>query len=230
VSDSSAICTVDQKEDGLCDSVWHVEATNMQNQSSLNFSAPVFRNSKGLYSVEFYLPAETEAGNYRVTIINVDDIYGNASAQLLNPPMFNVLDEHHLKLKVEEIVVPLLDANQPRKQRYVGAVIGVIQHDKNFVFGLGKISSENSEPPGAKNFFEIGSIAKVFTGMALARAVTENRLRLDDEAGSVLPEIAFPSFEDNQITLKHLATHASSLDRVSSNLIPANPLRSVQRL
>lgn len=70
-----------------------------------------------------------------------------------------------------------------------------------------------------KVVFEIGSISKVFTGLLLAQAVTEGKVRLDTKLAEVvdgeLDHAADPRI--GAITLRQLATHTSGLPRLPGN-------------
>jgi D-alanyl-D-alanine-carboxypeptidase/D-alanyl-D-alanine-endopeptidase len=68
-------------------------------------------------------------------------------------------------------------------------------------------------PVDETSVFEIGSVSKVFAGLALAEAVAAGEARLDQEVGTLLPDDppaigleALPS-----ITLAELATHSAGL-------------------
>lgn len=85
------------------------------------------------------------------------------------------------------------------------------------------------EPPGTppeRVIFEIGSISKVFTGLLLAQAVIEKKLRLDQTLQEVLGAKAkFSDPRVGAITLKQLATHTSGLPRLPDNLSEAGGLK-----
>lgn len=58
----------------------------------------------------------------------------------------------------------------------------------------------------------IGSISKTFTGVALMQAVEEGKLSLDADVNVYLPfKVANPSFPDQPISLRQLATHTSGI-------------------
>lgn len=60
--------------------------------------------------------------------------------------------------------------------------------------------------------YEIGSITKVFTGILLAKAIREGRVRLDDPITRYVPALASnKSLAEHPVTLRHLATHTSGL-------------------
>jgi len=70
----------------------------------------------------------------------------------------------------------------------------------------------------ADTLFELGSITKTFTAIALAREIDAGQLRLDQPIRELLP----PGFElpepARDITLRHLTTHTSGFPRLASNM------------
>jgi D-alanyl-D-alanine-carboxypeptidase/D-alanyl-D-alanine-endopeptidase len=70
--------------------------------------------------------------------------------------------------------------------------------------------------------FEIGSITKAFTAMALADMVRRGEVGLNDPIEKFLPSgVTAPFRGDRHITLLDLATQSSGLPRSPSNLMPA---------
>jgi len=68
------------------------------------------------------------------------------------------------------------------------------------------------ELPNARTLYEIGPISSTFTGLLLAQAITERKLRLNDELRRY-PSYALPNlqFGGQYIRLKHLIGHTSGL-------------------
>ncbi len=81
-----------------------------------------------------------------------------------------------------------------------------------------------AEPDGIpveKRVFEIGSISKVFTGLLLAGAVEEKKLRLDSTLKELLGKgLTFADPKVGEITLLELSTHTSGLPRLPGNMGP----------
>lgn len=70
----------------------------------------------------------------------------------------------------------------------------------------------------AKVFFtpstimNIASISKTFTGVCIMKAVEEGKVSLDEDINNYLPfKVINPNFPSEKITLRHLATHTSSI-------------------
>jgi D-alanyl-D-alanine-carboxypeptidase/D-alanyl-D-alanine-endopeptidase len=124
-----------------------------------------------------------------------------------------------LAAEVGTLVRPRIEAG-----RSVGIVVGVVRDGRSEVFGFGRPSIEDDEPPDGRTVFEIGSISKVFTAIALADMAREGLVALDDPVASLLPEgTRVPDHDGHAITLRTLANHTSGLP----TLIPKVLARAV---
>ena len=120
-----------------------------------------------------------------------------------------------LRGRVQALVQPMLE-----KKQSVGVVVGVIEAGRTHVFGFGREVLGGDKPPDGKTIFEIGSVTKVFTSLALADMAEEGLVRLDDPVQRYLPEeVKVASRSGREITLEDLATHTSGLPRIPGNLI-----------
>ncbi|WP_157964083.1 serine hydrolase domain-containing protein [Actinocorallia populi] len=66
--------------------------------------------------------------------------------------------------------------------------------------------------------FEIGSLTKVFTALALARMVVAGKAGLDEPVAELL-DAPVPERDGEHITLRHLATHTSGLPRLPKGML-----------
>lgn len=131
-----------------------------------------------------------------------------------------------------------------------GVAIGIIDHGERRVFTYGAARPDS--------IFQIGSITKTFTGLALAQLAAQGKLKLDDPIRPILfPDLnseagvpasgacgagvpacgagvpARPPLTSTQITLLDLATHQSGLPSVPENLDPtdtSNPFADYDRV
>jgi serine-type D-Ala-D-Ala carboxypeptidase/endopeptidase len=106
-------------------------------------------------------------------------------------------------------------------RRHVGAVAGLLDvADGQPLFAsTGRLRVAGGLTPDADTTFEIGSITKTFTALALAQAVVGGRLSLDTPVRDLLPAgTAVPSRDGVEITLEHLARHTSGLPRSPQRL------------
>lgn len=102
------------------------------------------------------------------------------------------------------------------KHYKVGAAIGIInkqQEELHFFYGT-KVLSKNDRPD-ENTIFQIGSITKTFTGSLLADKVISGSLNLEDHVSECIPSnhVNMPTYEDKEITLKHLVTHSSGIPK-----------------
>jgi CubicO group peptidase (beta-lactamase class C family) len=97
----------------------------------------------------------------------------------------------------------------------IGAAI-IINKKLVWTKGYGYADKESMIPFTPKTVMNIASISKTFTGVCLMKVVEEGKLSLDEDINVYLPfKIVNPNFPNEKITLRHLATHTSSLtDRV----------------
>jgi serine-type D-Ala-D-Ala carboxypeptidase/endopeptidase len=96
-----------------------------------------------------------------------------------------------------------------------GVVIGVIDHGERRVFTYGAARADS--------IFEIGSVTKTFTALALAQLAVQRKVSLDEPLRPILfPDITAKP-DEAEITLLDLATHRSGLPSVPDNLVPKDP-------
>jgi D-alanyl-D-alanine-carboxypeptidase/D-alanyl-D-alanine-endopeptidase len=106
-------------------------------------------------------------------------------------------------------------------RRHVGAVAGILDlaDGQPRISGTGSLRAANGPAPDADTTFEIGSITKTFTALALAHAVVTGRLSLDTPVRDILPTGTAVPFRDAvEITVEHLARHTSGLPRSPQRL------------
>lgn len=99
--------------------------------------------------------------------------------------------------------------------RHVGVVVAAFAGPETVITGHGTTGLDGA--PGEDTVFQIGSITKVFTALALADAVTRQELSLDTLLSTHFPEAG--SGRASSITLGHLATHASGLPRMPQGFL-----------
>jgi CubicO group peptidase (beta-lactamase class C family) len=97
-------------------------------------------------------------------------------------------------------------------------VVGITQKGKRAVLGLGGVGAANPALPDAETLFEIGSVTKVFTAVALAQLEAEGKVKLTDTLRASLPEKVALARSMEPITLLSLATHTSGLPRLPGNV------------
>ena len=100
-------------------------------------------------------------------------------------------------------------------------VIGVVDGAGTTYFSFGSTALSGGQPVGPRTMYEIGSITKVFTSLALADMVVHGQAGLDDPLQRYLPnDVKAPERSGKVITLRLLAAQRSGLPRMPSNFAP----------
>ncbi len=103
----------------------------------------------------------------------------------------------------------------------VGVVIGVVDAAGTRYYSYGSTAMQGGRPVDEHSVYEIGSITKVFTALALAEMVRRGEVALDDPVQRFLPEGAvMPGQPDKPITLRLLSAQRSGLPRMPTNFAP----------
>lgn len=96
-----------------------------------------------------------------------------------------------------------------------------VVHDQEVVWagGLGYADRESKKPAGADTIYGIGSISKLFTGIAMLQLRDQGKLHLDDPVDRHLPWFYLKqTYPDSPpITIRGLLTHSSGLPRDVGN-------------
>ncbi len=97
--------------------------------------------------------------------------------------------------------------------RFIGLGLGLIKEGEiEFADGFGFADVKEQISYSAKHVQPIGSVSKLFIGLAVAKSIEQGYFNLDTEINSILPfEINHPSFPDQPITIFHLVTHTSGI-------------------
>jgi CubicO group peptidase (beta-lactamase class C family) len=99
-----------------------------------------------------------------------------------------------------------------------GMIIAVVDSSATRFFSYG-VTARDGAPVNEHTIFEIGSVTKVFTSLALAEMAMRGAVRLDDPVESLLPNgVRMPRFGAHQVTLQHLALHLSAIPDQPTNL------------
>ncbi len=136
------------------------------------------------------------------------------------PPDGGVLYGPH-EATIDGLVAPLLE-----DEWTVGMVVGLLLPDgSTAVYGYGSAVRDGFVLPNRSTLYEIGSISKTFTGLALASMAEEGSVQLDQTVQSLLPagQVTVPSLNNVDVTLAHLSTHTSGMPRMPPDFAPSNP-------
>jgi len=101
-----------------------------------------------------------------------------------------------------------------KKHKVVGLSLALVD-DGEIVWatGFGYADRENKKHANENTLYKIGSITKVFTGMAIMQLVEKGLLDLNAPVQTYIPElnIRYHKPTNNPITLRHLLSHTSGL-------------------
>lgn len=107
------------------------------------------------------------------------------------------------------------------EKQSLGIVIGVVDGNGRRTIAHGRFGASDARTVDGNTIFEIGSISKVFTALALADMVKKGEVSLDDPVAKYLPTgVTMPERGGKRITFQDLATHLSGLPRLPDNLAP----------
>ncbi len=97
------------------------------------------------------------------------------------------------------------------------SAVVVLGRERIWARGFGSRDREAGGTIDPDTVFRIGSLTKLFTGLAILRLRDEGKLSLDDPVAQYLPEIVqvrYPTTDSPRITIRHLVTHTSGLPRL----------------
>jgi CubicO group peptidase (beta-lactamase class C family) len=106
----------------------------------------------------------------------------------------------------------------------VGIVVGIVDSAGARYAAAGATAITGGQPVNERSIYEIGSVTKVFTALALADMVRRGEVALDEPVQRLLPEgSTVPSRNAKEITLRLLSAQRSGLPRLPANLSPRDP-------
>ena len=144
---------------------------------------------------------------------------------LLSPPTVDAARKATPSAPAPLLSAPFRDAIERgiADGAYRTLAVGLIDGKQHGTLYFGHRDGPDSKPADDNSLFEIGAVSEVFTGLLLARAAIEGKVRLSDPIEKFLPA-AFP-FADARVgktTLTQLVTQHSDLPEQPPNLFPAN--------
>jgi len=134
-------------------------------------------------------------------------VYANCSAQVLN--------DNPLKTQLDSAVDRSAKLYLSKTGR-VGISIGVIYNQHHYRYNYGQTAPESGELTQSSSIYEIGSITKTFTGLLVAQAIGEGKMKLDADIRKYLPgnfpALHYPSGEPVRVgyLLSHTAMFPNS--------------------
>lgn len=113
---------------------------------------------------------------------------------------------------IRERCVPFMNSGKS-----IGLAVAVATPTNATIMTFGHPSLSSSAPTRAETLFELGSITKTFTALALEREIEQGTVRLDQPIQELLPSGVELPAEARGITLRHLTTHSSGFPRLAAN-------------
>ncbi len=102
-------------------------------------------------------------------------------------------------------------------------VVGIIDTNGKRVISYGKQNKVEGDLANGNTLYEIGSITKVFTSLALQIMADHGELNVSDQISKFLPNsVTTPTRDGKEITLLDLSSQISGLPRMPSNFSPAD--------
>jgi CubicO group peptidase (beta-lactamase class C family) len=132
-------------------------------------------------------------------------LFAFAAAALLALPLSAAAKGSDVPLREIEALVK----RHAELDLFSGTVL-VADHGKTlYSAAYGDANKDHRIPNRLTTRYNIGSIGKTFTGVAIMQLVETGKLRLDDKLGTFLPAFPFP--EKDTITIQQLLNHSSGL-------------------
>ena len=110
-----------------------------------------------------------------------------------------------------------------RDGEIVGFSVAIVNQDKTlYNEGFGFANTKDSVKYEVNTVQNIGSVAKTVLGISLLKAQELGKLNVNDPVNKYLPfKVVNPKYPDVPITIKHLATHTSSIIDEEENYLKA---------
>ena len=99
-----------------------------------------------------------------------------------------------------------------------GISIGILKDGNTTFYGYGETALGNGIVPNENTFFEIGSITKTFTAIAIAEMLLNEQKDINTPVKSYLPS-GLPTLQRGgvEVNFKHLLTHTSGMPGMPNN-------------
>lgn len=148
-------------------------------------------------------------------IFMVANIWGCVDQQ--NPrDMFEVTGDPD---EIYSTISPLIETIISDRSNLAGVGVGVVNAKGRWVFGFGNQAPDQIMHPPGKSYYELGGITKVFTGLLLALAHSEDKVDLDGDVESCDKQAEkMPCKKLTSLTWRKVAVHHGGLSAVPNNL------------
>lgn len=118
---------------------------------------------------------------------------------------------------IRKILVERIDT----QRQGVGIVVGIVDAHGRRIIGHGTFDAGDPRPVDGTTIFEIGSMTKVFTSLAMMDMAQHGDIALTDPIAKYLPaDVKVPERDGIRITFENLSMQSSGLPRLPNNLKP----------
>jgi CubicO group peptidase (beta-lactamase class C family) len=104
---------------------------------------------------------------------------------------------------------------------FSGAVLIAKNGQPIFTKAYGQSNKSNNTPNNLETKFDLGSMNKMFTAVAIAQLVERGKLSFDDTVGKILPDYPNKAVAE-KVTIHHLLTHTSGMGTYFNEKFRAN--------
>lgn len=123
--------------------------------------------------------------------------------------------------RMDEVMAPAFATTPASLDQCVGGVAVVVTSTESRIGGWGATTLGGMTAPDARTFFQVGSLTKVFTGVAMARQVEAGAFSLETPADMLLGADLDEARTDWP-TMGALITHHAGLPAFPANLVDRN--------
>ena len=182
-----------------------------------------YRQTQGVdfYSMRTYTPPRPESvvivrdrlyGGWHGLVLGIDEADGRISSIRFTParPPRDAAEPSLVREDLPRAVREAFDRGCAADV-FSGAVLVAHGDDILFEAACGVASKRFDVPNRTDTKFNLGSMNKLFTAVAVMQLVEAGRLRLDDPISSYVDESWLPREITEQVTVHHLLTHTSGL-------------------
>jgi D-alanyl-D-alanine carboxypeptidase len=159
-----------------------------------------------------FLSLSSKAGSYRDENAAITIAFATDARAAAGPEAHHNYDGR----VIHDAVVAAVDAavqTEMERSRQPGLTLGLTDQDSTLVirtYGFADLASRQEVTP--ETLFEIGSIGKTFTAVAILQLVDEGRIDLEAPVDRYLPWFAVPQQAGHPpITIAHLLSHTAGL-------------------
>ncbi len=108
-----------------------------------------------------------------------------------------------------------------KKEHIPGVFVTVVSKDSIlYKRGIGLADVAQQIPVNTSHLFQIGSISKTFTALAVMKLIEEGKLRLNTKLADIAPEVPFENEWEatHPVRIKHLLNHQAGFDDTHMNV------------